>query len=136
MTAAVVLGTVLFIGAIPILLPISCMTVSMIQVMAERNKLLTDVDHMAVRDAGRTLLATYGEGSFLDLTQLPEAIAELGPNYTYIDNRGFLKLEFGGGFHHHGLLVVPKTAEEIAIDIEPPLKFTPLANGIWYYEET
>lgn len=125
----------MFIGAIPILLPVSCMTVSMIHVIVERNKLMSDVDHVAVRDAGRSLLARCGKDSFLDLAQLPDELARLGPNMASIDNRGFLRLEFGGGFHHHGLLVAPEDSEGIKLDLEPPLKFTPLTDGIWYYEE-
>ncbi len=137
MSAAVVLGVTLFVGAIPILLPISCTAIGMIQTYAKRSWLLTDVDHLAVRDAGRLLLGKHEKGSFIDVAELPAELAQLGPDMTaYTDDRGFLRLEFGGGFHHHGLFVVPEDAEGITLGIEPPLKFTPLEDGIWFYEET
>ncbi len=135
MTATLVLGTVLFVGAIPVLLPVSCITIMGFQLNAERNRLITEVDHIAIRDAGRVLLTNHDANCFIDLTQLPNELARLGPKHVSIDHRGFLHLEFGGGFHHHGLLVVPQTAEQIQLDTEPPLKFTPLADGIWYYKE-
>lgn len=136
MTMAVVLGGVLFIGALPILLPISSCVVGSIQLHAKRSWLLTDVDHLAVRDGGRSLLAVHEKGRFVEPSQLPNELARLGPNMlARIDNRGFLRLEFGGGFYHYGLLVMPEDAERMTLDIEPPLKFTPLEDGIWFYEE-
>lgn len=89
-----------------------------------------------LRDAGRLLLAKQEDGSSIDLLELPKELARLHPNHAYIDSRGSLKLEFGGGFYHYGLYVVPEDTEGITLDIDPPLKFTPLATGIWFYEET
>ena len=135
-TAAIVLGATLLVGASPFLLPMGWLVISMVQMSAERNRLTTDVDHLAVRDAARSLLGMHERNTFVDVAQLPDDLARLEPNTAHVDDRGFLKLEFGGGFHHHGLLIVPQEAEGITLDLEPPLQFTPLEDGIWFYEET
>ena len=137
LTAALVLGTVLLVGAVPILLPMTCIAIGMVQAHAKRSWLVTDVDHLAVRDAGRLLLANHGTDILIEPSQLPDELARLGPNMmAHIDDRGFLRLEFGGGFHHFGLLVVPEDAEGTRLDIGPPLECVPLEDGIWFYEET
>ena len=136
LTAALVLGTTLLIGASPFLLPAGWLVVSMVQVTLECNRLMTAVNHLAVRDAARSLLTKYETRTDLDASQLPDELARLAPRMAFIDDRGFLRLEFGGGFHHFGLFIVPQESEAITLDREPPLQFTPLEPGIWFYEET
>lgn len=136
LVAAAVLGGVLFIGAIPILLPVGSCVINNAQIHAKRSWLLTDVDHLAVRDAGRLLLAVHEKNSVVEPSQLPKELARLGPNMmAFVDDRGLLRLEFGGGFFHYGLFVVPEDADGITLDIEPPLKFTLLVDGVCFYEE-
>ena len=148
-TLAVVLGVTLLVGAIPILVPISCIGVMIVRGSAERHRLTTEVDQLAIRDAGRLLLAKHGKDSFIEQSQLPSVIARLSPNMAYIDDRGFLVLEFDGGFQRHGLTIAPENAEGITLNAEArshhppfprtpslpaPLKFMPLEDGIWYFE--
>jgi len=136
LVAAAVLGTVLFIGSVPILIPMTFIAIGMFDVYGKRSWLLTDVNHAAVRDAGRLLLAEHEEDCPTDLIELPDELARLRPNYAYIDSCGFLHLEFGGGFYHFGLVVIPEDAEGTTLDIGPPLECTPLVDGVWFYEET
>ena len=135
-TAAIVVGVTLLVGASPFLLFATYFTIGLVQAHFRRSRLLTDVDHLAVRDAGRLLLVRHERDSWIESQELPEEIAQLGPSVAYIDDRGFLRLEFGGGFYHFGLFVVPEDAEGITLDVEPPLKYKPLEDGIWFYEET
>jgi hypothetical protein len=89
---------------------------------------------VAVRDAGRTLLRQNSRDRLITESQLPPVLRELGPQWDYIDERGWLSLEFGGGSYHHGLLISPLSDERTVCDDEH-VAYTPLADGIWYYED-
>ena len=132
--AVIVVAITLFIGSLPILLFIGQLVRLDLQIKATRHMLVRDIDHLAVRDAGRTLLSKSSRDSRITESQLPPVLRELGPQWDYIDQRGWLSLEFGGGFHHHGLLISPLSDESTVRDDEH-MAYTPLADGIWYYED-
>lgn len=100
-----------------------------------REMLLNNIDHVAVRDAGRTLLSQCTADGFITAEQLPPLFHEMGTQWGEIGHDGRLRLEFGGGFHHHGLLVVPPS-DERAIPDEGHTGYTSLVEGLWYYEDT
>lgn len=133
-SAVIVVAIVLFIGSLPILLFIGQLVRWDLQINGKRNMLLKDIDHVAVRDAGRTLLSQNLRDSRITESQLPPVLRELGPQWDYIDQRGWLSLEFGGGFYHHGLRISPHSDESTVRDDEH-VAYTPLADGIWYYED-
>ncbi|MHB0960967.1 MAG: hypothetical protein ACYC0X_33830 [Pirellulaceae bacterium] len=132
--AVIVVAITVFIGSLPILLFTGQLVRWNLQINAQRNMLLKDIDHVAVRDAGRTLLSQNSRDSRITESHLPPVLRELGPQWDYIDHRGWLLLEVGGGFHHHGLLISPLSDESTVRDDEH-VAYTPLADGIWYYED-
>lgn len=131
-----VVGTTLFIGMIPFLIPVGFACIDIARIQFKRNQLLRSVDHEAVRDAGRQLLSQYPGGSTVPTSCLPEALRTLNPSSAYINERGFLILELGSGVFRHGFLI---GSGDVAYTNEAdPFRswrtLIPLAAGIWYYE--
>ena len=82
----------------------------------------------------RSLLSQYPRDRAIAPSQLPPLLRELPPARADIDKRGWLWLEFGGGFHHHGLIVLPDS-DMSSIKDDDHVAHTQLTDGIWYYEE-
>ena len=133
-SATIVVATALFIGSLPFLLPIACVEIGGLHSRATRHLLLKDIDHVAVRDAGRTFLKEAPSSGRIAVSQLPTLLRDLKPVMAHVDNQGWLLMEFGGGFHHHGLLISAASAEG-AVHDNQHTAYTPLADGIWYYED-
>ena len=133
-TASIVVAITLLIGSLPFLLLLGNVLVGSVQIDATRHALLNDIDHLAVRDAGREFLSVSSVSGFIDVSQLPQMLRDLEPQTASVHQHDQLLLEFGGGFHHHGLLIVAPCGE-VSIRNDQHVGLTPLADGIWYYED-
>ena len=125
----------LFIGSLPFLLLVGWVVLGSLHMSATRRMLLNDIDPVAVRDAGRMLLSQHPKDSWVLASQLPNVLRELDPAMAYIDRQGWLMLQFGGGFHHYGLLISPLSDADEDRQREHGGQ-TPLGAGIWYYEDS
>jgi hypothetical protein len=103
----------------------------------QRQWLLHKVDHAAVRSAARRMMVddslVFGASPFLmrDDPALPPEIGELRPSSVHLTSDK-VAIEFGGGFHHYGLAVLP---EGLDVSRPPGYAYTKLSEGIWFYEE-
>jgi hypothetical protein len=104
------------------------------EVRSVRHTLLHEVDHLAVRDAGRELLGRLERETYrATAPRLPAAIAKLHPVWTRVEPDE-VHIEFGGGFHHQGLIVRQPGSEP-----GPPgtgHRYQKLVEGLWFYEDT
>ena len=119
------------VGVVQVGLPLYRMA---IQVRETRKRLLNQVDYAAIQGAARELCAKYKEDVdfFLDDPRIPEAIRSTNPTYISVYRRS-VRIEYGGGFHHQGFLVIPDgdllpvpTADQ---------NFQKLLDDVWFYED-
>jgi len=134
-SATIVVAIALFIGSLPFLVLVGWIVLGSLRISATRDMLLNDIDHVAVRDAGRLLLSQHPKDSWVLASQLPNVLRELDPAIAYIDRQGWLMLQFGGGLHHYGLLISPLSDDDEVRQREHGGQ-TPLEDGIWYYEDS
>lgn len=78
-----------------------------LQMESARYRVRSELDHIAIRDAGRQLLSKTGptEGTILKDDQIPAAIAESDPSSVRIQDRTLI-IGYGGGFGQFGFVVV------------------------------
>jgi hypothetical protein len=101
---------------------------------AGRKKLIYETNHEVVLSAARMVMSDPGkfglsEGNpriSSDGVRLPQAIAELKPNYIWFDGER-LCIPFGGGMDHWGLYAFPAGVEGYG-----NLK---LISGLWFWED-
>ncbi len=136
-SARLVLLAILAVGSLPIVAPISCVMVGMTQASVTRLKLREGIDHQLVRDTARQAMQEkkYKMGRWIHPWELPQPLRDLEPVGANVDKRGLLRLEFGGGFHHQGLLVAPEGQGVTGQDIPTTQRIEQLANGLWFYED-
>ena len=95
-----------------------------------RERLLNDVDHIAVLNASRLLLQREDlrqQTLLVDDARMPDELRDLRPTYIDVAYER-LRIEFGGGFYHQGFLVFPSGAEPLdnaAVQV---------IEGLWYFE--
>ena len=101
------------------------------------DKLLNDVDHSSVvvavhrmledeRFAGQERIYLRGSDP-----NLPTEIRSLEPTDVSVGAR-YVRIEFGGGFHHFGFLIFPPDEEPEPWRIS---EYTKMSDGIWFYED-
>jgi hypothetical protein len=133
--AAIVIAITLLIGAIPFAVPVIETWSMKSQVDGIRQKLCDDTDPLPLRDAGRHLLSQLPKESEVTLADLPSVFQKLHPTSVNVEDQHWLRLDFGGGFHHLGLLIAA-TSNSNAPEDDPGYSHKQLADGIWYYEQT
>ncbi len=114
------------------------------QVAATREKLIDRDDYTAIEADCRELLRRLPEETRSDREwegwtpapdDLPPAIGRLGPFWVSVEPQ-FVRLEFGGGFHHQGLVYFAVGDPEQTRE-NPRGWFVrqQLTERLWYYEQ-
>jgi len=113
-----------------------------------KGRLLHETDHRAVLTASRELIRTrqeYAHDPAIhpgprpemshiagDDPKLPSVLRDLGaPRIMVLDD--CVVIEFGGGFHHQGLMALATDGETVMSDQKGRLR---LIDGLWFYEDT
>jgi hypothetical protein len=113
------------------------------EVRETRHRLLTQVDYVAVRNAARELIAEEEKKVhannekfstlFSDDPRIPIAIRNTNPSCIYV-HQEYVRIEYGGGFHHQGFLVV-RDNEPLPETFSGD-KLQMLIDGVWFYEDS
>ncbi len=117
--------------------PVGFVVLDVIRIERQKNRLVNGVDHSSIASAAHQMLndesltrpeGVYFEGSHPDL---PTEIRSLKSSYVHIE-AGRVQIEFGGGFHHFGFLILPVEKKPESWHVH---EYTKLSDGVWFYEQ-
>ena len=153
MALKIVVAMVAFALVVNFVLPIEYFpswALSEILVMANpvkrmKLRLLCKTDHQVLLEACRELSIQANRGNLKskkysvrmdphpEVSQFPQPILDLAPNFVYIEEDGHVRLEMHGGMNHLGVEAYPEDFEKPY----PSFKYghRELIEGLWYYDD-
>lgn len=146
----VIVVTIMFLVA-SLILPFPCslrMPVAIFvlgqQAQRMRARVLCKTDHQVLLEACREVLTWTdlepGRRYLIrsaprrpEVSEFPQAIIDLAPNYVSVHRDGYMKLEMHGGMDHFGVYAYPEDYQKLFHNFE--YRDRKLIEGLWYYDD-
>jgi hypothetical protein len=103
------------------------------RVQERKDRILTGVDHVALRDACRAMITKYGHSQGLmrmkaDDPRVPPIVHRLEPTEVLLTAH-YLRVEMGDSQLHYGLEAFPDRQHQVPFPTSREL-----LEGLWYYD--